>query len=252
VTSAYYHPDWKQPVAIVDANNKAKFFEYDQFGRLIYTKNNTRALTASAQYVQYEFTPLDGAMDFVVGTQLTWKECATGLTLPPGTTYDVYWGTDPNNLPLQIDNTPLQACNPTLLIVETTYYWKVVASDGPLVNNRAINKFTTVRLPVPQPECELCRSMDGQIYRFTWAFNPDPIIDIGPYTFIVYVTNLEGEPTGYNTEYHPCNDRVPHGPYCTELRFDNIADHRYWWVVAIARDGVSSSESLQKAIPPNP
>jgi hypothetical protein len=48
VSTDYYSLDYGLPIAMVDANNKAKYFEYDGFGRLSHIYNNSKVLIKEA------------------------------------------------------------------------------------------------------------------------------------------------------------------------------------------------------------
>lgn len=85
VSTNYYSPQYGLPVAMVDANNKAKYFEYDAFGRLSHIYNNARVLTKSAVYHtsgvmrQLKLTsPVFGQIGMVgIGLPIKWSTTGT-------------------------------------------------------------------------------------------------------------------------------------------------------------------------------
>ena len=84
-------------------------------------------------------SPYDGETDVKINSMLTWQ-CSDldGDSL----TYDIYLGTSPNP-PQVASGTASTSYNPGLLDYETTYYWKVVASDGKATTSGQTWHFTT-------------------------------------------------------------------------------------------------------------
>ena len=84
-------------------------------------------------------SPYDGETDVKINSMLTWQ-CSDldGDSL----TYDIYLGTSPNP-PQVASGTASTSYNPGLLDYETTYYWKVVASDGRATTSGQTWHFTT-------------------------------------------------------------------------------------------------------------
>jgi len=86
--------------------------------------------------------PADNATVVSVATNLTW-------TLGANTTsYDLYFGTDPQNLPLVVNNASATAgtysYTPTGLLADSSmHYWKVVAKNGSQQENSPVWKFRT-------------------------------------------------------------------------------------------------------------
>ena len=86
--------------------------------------------------------PADNATAVSVSTNLTWSLGANT------TSYDLYFGTDPQNLPMVVNNAPATAgaytYTPTGLLADSTrHYWKVVAKNGALQEISPIWKFKT-------------------------------------------------------------------------------------------------------------
>ncbi|MBK7214745.1 MAG: T9SS type A sorting domain-containing protein [Bacteroidales bacterium] len=86
--------------------------------------------------------PADNATTVSVGTTLSW-------TLGANTTnYDLYFGTDPNNLPMVVNNASAGAgvfsyTPPALLADSVKHYWKVVARNGSQQEISPVWKFKT-------------------------------------------------------------------------------------------------------------
>jgi hypothetical protein len=87
----------------------------------------------------YSPTPVDGAQDEALDTQLIWR-CSD----PDGDplTYDIFFGTvmDPPRVATgQTDTT----YTPGLMDTSTTYYWKIVANDPRVSRTGPIWSFST-------------------------------------------------------------------------------------------------------------
>lgn len=86
--------------------------------------------------------PADNATVVSISTNLSWVLGANT------TSYDLYFGTDPLNLPLVVSNAPAGAGTytytpSTLLADSTMHYWKVVAKNGSMTEPSPIWKFKT-------------------------------------------------------------------------------------------------------------
>jgi len=87
-------------------------------------------------------SPADNATVVSVDTDLSW-------TIGSNTTsYDLYFGTDPQNLPVVVSNAPCSAgvysyTIPGLLADSTMHYWKVVAKNGAQQEASPVWKFKT-------------------------------------------------------------------------------------------------------------
>jgi hypothetical protein len=86
--------------------------------------------------------PADNSTVVSVSTNLSWVLGANT------TTYDLYFGTNPLNLPLVVNNAAAGAgiytyTPPALLADSTTHYWKVVAKNGSQVETSPVWKFKT-------------------------------------------------------------------------------------------------------------
>ena len=86
--------------------------------------------------------PSDNATVVSVDTDLSWTLGANT------TTYDLYFGTDPQNLPLIVSNAPCSAglfsyTVPGLLADSAMHYWKVVAKNGSQQESSPVWKFKT-------------------------------------------------------------------------------------------------------------
>jgi len=86
--------------------------------------------------------PTDNATVVSIGTNLTWSLGANT------TSYDLYFGTDPLNLPLVVNNAPATAgiysyTPPGLLADSAMHYWKVVAKSSSQQESSPIWKFKT-------------------------------------------------------------------------------------------------------------
>lgn len=93
-------------------------------------------------------SPPSGATGVDINADISWQ-----CTDPNGDPlrYDVYFGTDPNNLPkVTANRIATSTYDPGELVENTTYYWKVNASDGTLTNESDIWFFKT-RLPELPP-----------------------------------------------------------------------------------------------------
>lgn len=88
-------------------------------------------------------SPADNATGVSLDENLSWtggeSQCE-GRT----STYDVYFGTDSS--PQLAENVSGQSYNPGTLEPGTTYYWKVVASDGVSTRTSSTRQFTTAAL----------------------------------------------------------------------------------------------------------
>jgi formylglycine-generating enzyme len=86
--------------------------------------------------------PANKSTDVSLAAVLSW-EC----TDPDGEslTYDVYWGTDPtpDSGELVSNDQSGTSYNPGTMQYETTYYWKIVASDGENETESRVWSFTT-------------------------------------------------------------------------------------------------------------
>ena len=91
--------------------------------------------------------PNNGAIDVNLNPTLSW----TGSDPDDDSlTYDVYFGTNPNptnRVANDISQTSYQTNTPNY---ETTYYWKVVASDGEFETSSNIWSFTTEEEDIPE------------------------------------------------------------------------------------------------------
>lgn len=85
------------------------------------------------------FFPADGATDVAFNPTLTWS---TGGGIVSG--YDVFFGTDPDNLALASEGQTGTSFSPGTLDLNTTYYWQVVPvnQEGPAVGCPVLS-FTT-------------------------------------------------------------------------------------------------------------
>ncbi|MEZ5173375.1 MAG: CUB domain-containing protein, partial [Bacteroidia bacterium] len=84
-------------------------------------------------------SPADASVDQSVVTSLSWG-AGSGVTLA----YDVYFGTDPDNLVLVSEGQNGTTFNPGALEVATTYYWQIVPQNGAgAAEGCAVNSFTT-------------------------------------------------------------------------------------------------------------
>jgi hypothetical protein len=86
--------------------------------------------------------PAENASVVSVDTDLSWTLGANT------TTYDLYMGTDPQNLPLIVSDAPCSAgvysyTIPGLLADSTMHYWKVVAKNGAQQESSPVWKFKT-------------------------------------------------------------------------------------------------------------
>jgi len=86
--------------------------------------------------------PNDGAEDVSIDTNLSWS-----CTDSDGDdiTYDVFWGINPTpgNDELIAIHQSIAVCNPPRMGYETTYYWKVVATDGEYRTEGNVWSYTT-------------------------------------------------------------------------------------------------------------
>jgi len=87
-------------------------------------------------------TPADNATVVSVDTDLSWTIGANT------TSYDLYFGTDPQNLPVVVSNAPCSAgvysyTIPGLLADSTNHYWKVIAKNGSQQEISPVWKFKT-------------------------------------------------------------------------------------------------------------
>jgi hypothetical protein len=89
--------------------------------------------------------PPDGAQDVPVDTILSWQ-----CTDPDGdpVTCDVYLGTEPS--PALAQRVEALRYEPQLEPA-TTYYWKIIATDGELITQGPVWSFTTATGPAPPP-----------------------------------------------------------------------------------------------------
>jgi len=87
--------------------------------------------------------PADNATVVSVSTSLSWQLGANT------TTYDLWFGTDPQNLSLVVNNAPVSGPGtftytpPTLLADSTWHYWKVIAKNGTQQESSPLWKFKT-------------------------------------------------------------------------------------------------------------
>ena len=87
--------------------------------------------------------PADNATVVSVGTSLSWQLGANT------TSYDLYFGTNPQSLSLIVNNAPVSAAGtfsytpPALLADSTWHYWKVVAKNGSQQEPSPVWKFKT-------------------------------------------------------------------------------------------------------------
>jgi hypothetical protein len=84
-------------------------------------------------------SPSNGATGVSLAPQLTWN-AASGAT-----SYDVYLGTSPS--PPMVGNTTATSYNPPALLVNTVYYWMIVARNFSETTPSATWSFTTVSTP---------------------------------------------------------------------------------------------------------
>ncbi len=134
-------------------------------------------------------TPENNAVDVDLAVTLNWQ-CSD----PDGDplVYDVYFSTNPN--PAFISNNQSNTDYvPQNLQENTTYYWKIVVSDGQLEHESPVWSFTTILInnapeipynPNPQHEAEdvgisptlswLCSDPDGDDLTFTVYFGTSP------------------------------------------------------------------------------
>jgi hypothetical protein len=87
----------------------------------------------------YSPTPLDGAQDQALDTQLIWR-CSD----PDGDplTYDIFFGTAMNPPEVATGHTDT-TYNPGQLNTSTTYYWKIIAHDPRISRTGPIWSFRT-------------------------------------------------------------------------------------------------------------
>jgi len=89
--------------------------------------------------------PANSLQNVTVGTSLQWRDTGSGCL----THYDVYFGD--SNPPSQLlsDDGDFPVCTPPLLQPETTYFWRVVASNDIGTTQGPVWSFRTGRCPIP-------------------------------------------------------------------------------------------------------
>lgn len=142
--------EWTVP-HFISANNLVRVVASDAGGRIETDTSNAAFTIVSANVPPLApFGPLPPNGEANVSTQsaLSWNggDPDTGDRV----TYTVYFGTD-NNPPVVSTSQPTAAYNPGALTALTTYYWKVVASDGKASATGPLWSFTTGSEPVMAP-----------------------------------------------------------------------------------------------------
>jgi uncharacterized protein (TIGR02145 family) len=136
--------------------NVARYYHYKTFGLSVrcLKDNEPPSSPASPQ-------PPDGATNQPINTTLSWS-CTDPENDP--LTYDVYFGTS-NPPELIASGQTVNSYNTTTLGYNTTYYWKIIATDD---HNNSIEgpvlSFTTMVNPVWVPGEPFIDERDGQIY----------------------------------------------------------------------------------------
>lgn len=119
--------------------------------------------------------PADNAANVSVGTSLSWVLGANTSS------YDLYLGTNPQNLTMVVNNAPAGAGTysytpPSLLNDSTWHYWKVVARSGSVTEPSPVWKFKTEYVIDEFPYNE---GFEDSLVFFTypvtsaWVINPD-------------------------------------------------------------------------------
>ncbi len=98
--------------------------------------------TNHAPEVPVNIFPENNAVDVTLHPTLRWLSTDARNSQSRNLNFDVYFGTS-NNPELVADNQLNQTFRPNDLIEETTYYWKVVASDGEIEVESPVWSFTT-------------------------------------------------------------------------------------------------------------
>jgi hypothetical protein len=143
--------------------------------------------------------PEDGATDVDINILLKW----TGGDPNPGDSvkYDIYFGAS-NPPPLEAEDLMQAAYDPGTMILDTTYYWKIVSKDNQgLTTEGPIWSFTTESEPTYPPEAP---DIDGPLTgdpgtEYNYIFNS---VDPDGHNVKYYVDWGDGntDETGFNPE----------------------------------------------------
>ncbi len=182
-------------------------------------------------------SPQDNQNNVNLNTTLTW-ECSDPNNDP--LTYKVYFEkfTGSNNDPATVLATVTEKSKkPDNLDYETTYIWKIEASDGSKSSMSDIWKFSTIKENLPPEKPNNLSPPDGQIDESTsptlsWECS-DP--DNDPLTYKVYFEKYDGTNNDPATVYATVSDK--------SVQLQNLdLGNTYIWKIE-ASDGVHSSSS---------
>lgn len=148
---------WEPTLTLVNANVYMLFSIFDMIGDEY----------PQPPYPPSDPHPEDGATDVDLTVTLSWT-CGDPN---PGDvlTYDLYFGTE-ENPPLLVEDLTDTFYEVTNLEYGTTYYWRVVASDGMFETSGPVWHFTTKYEPTPTPDVtpptsQITDPVDGAIIR---------------------------------------------------------------------------------------
>ena len=105
-----------------------------------------QASSGNPPYVPRTPAPKDGATNVSPEPTLSWTG---GDAEGDPVTYDVYLDTVNPPTTLVCNDVPTASCTPGTLALGTTYYWRVVASDGTATSTGPVWRFTTVEKVAP-------------------------------------------------------------------------------------------------------
>jgi hypothetical protein len=110
-----------------------------------------------APYVPNYLNPINGAEDVELEVSLKWEGAD-----PDGDIlhYDVYFGTDENNLELIVEDLDMDIYLVNNLDYETTYYWKIASKDSEFVTYGLIGSFTTIEETIDENHDPIIESID--------------------------------------------------------------------------------------------
>ena len=153
--------------------------------------------------------PADNATVVSVGTSLSWQLGANTSS------YDLYFGTNPLNLPLMVNNATVSAPGtftytpPTLLADSTFHYWKVVAKTGTQTETSPVWKFKT--------EVVIDQFPYTQGFEDSTVFNTYPVqsawVNIPDFSWYQYNTNQNsGQLCAKSSWYESGNEAILRSP----------------------------------------
>jgi hypothetical protein len=180
-------------------------------------------------------SPSDASIDVATNASISWTPGSGGTP----DSYDVYFGTDANALVLVSEGQTSTTYSPSSLLLNTTYYWSIVATNvGGSSADCGVYSFTTITETPVAPECVAVGSP------------ADASTDIALSTTLTWTAGNGGAPDSYDVYFGTAANAlvlVSEGQTSTSYSPVGLLNNTtyFWSVTATNSAGSSTNCSVQ-------